>query len=850
MSQTREMKFSLSFEIKASQSHEPLSHVVCRVLTPEGALYAYSIANEDGKLTVSARPTDSIEFALIGYSTLKSKAGAYTTAKTNVVFMTLQEVQLREVSIKAPPISARSDTLAYNVASFVGRGDAHLEDVLKKLPGIKVADNGAVTYQGKAINKFYIEGRDLLGSSYNQATRNMPIEAVTTVEVLENHQPVKILQGRRFTDKAALNIKLDKKHKLRPFGEIEGSVGVVPTRWNNRLFLTQILGKTQLLVTAKMNNVGEDLSGETQEHIDVTDLDAYEPITQGLLSLPMLNMETIPQRRYVHNNSYAMGVNYLVGVSENATLRTNVLFYRDRSGYATHETYRYGGVRDVVVDETNDRLLRTLTVMPILKYELNNEKAYVADEMRYSFSRTSADNALVSNGTGISENIISSPRYLQNYFTSTITVGGQMVQAKSLLRYLDRRESLADVVTATPTDAASDDSVSLYNVDGRYAIRSLIVRNKLSTSFQFINSHLDLGMSAAYRSQTYGYAEDVRHEKTIISLLTSYTLLFGQDRSLTLELPVSWMHLGLSSQNSGRKRELFVFLPNFNFRYKLDENWKLSLSAYTNTDNLPALFYSAHVLRTDYRSIYIPNNDLFLGRNMTLSARANYRNLLTMVFANLSVSYTDEKRESYANYTYTDALTSISYISGNNHRRRLMVDARLDKSFTDIGLTMKSAINYNETSYLLSQSVVKIQNHSNILAANIDLTYQKLKWLRVNVGVNGTVYWERNDLHTSDALSSWIANAAVYIFPMEKIDIKMSYENHTNEVTKSNFATSNIFDIKANAKLNKRFEIGASVTNLFDVKTYTVTQNTGINTYYTSLPLRGREFLLRLLYRW
>lgn len=55
-----------------------------------------------------------------------------------------------------------------------------------------------------------------------------------------------------------------------------------------------------------MNNVGTDISDETKEHIDVTDIDAYEPILPRILS-PFLNMETLPQNRYLYNNSYSLG---------------------------------------------------------------------------------------------------------------------------------------------------------------------------------------------------------------------------------------------------------------------------------------------------------------------------------------------------------------------------------------------------------------------------------------------------------------------------------------------------------------------------------------------------------------
>ncbi len=90
--------------------------------------------------------------------------------------------------MKAPPIRQKNDTLIYNVASFASTQDKYIEDILKKLPGINVGENGQISYQGKSISKFYIEGQDLLGSNYNQATKNLPIESVSQIELMENNQ--------------------------------------------------------------------------------------------------------------------------------------------------------------------------------------------------------------------------------------------------------------------------------------------------------------------------------------------------------------------------------------------------------------------------------------------------------------------------------------------------------------------------------------------------------------------------------------------------------------------------------------------------------------------------------------
>lgn len=839
LSQNIENVMRLSFEIKDGNIHQPLSDVVCRVFTAEGYFYAYSISDNNGKLSISVDKNDIVEFSYMGYNKLKKKANCYTSNKTNIIELVEQNISLREVTIKAPPIREKNDTITYNVASFSKLGDSHLEDVLKKLPGIQVADNGTVSYQGKAINKFYIEGKDLLGSSYNQATRNMPVDAVATVEVLENHQPIKMLQGRQFTDNAALNIKLDKGYKSRPFGEIEGGVGCSPIRWNNRLFLTQILKKNQLLVTGKMNNTGTDISNETKEHIDVTDLDAYEPTLSPLLPL-FSSIETLSKSRYLYNKSYSVGTNYLTSLSKDAILRLNILFYKDNSTYSNDYKYTYGGTKNVDINEINNKKQATLTVLPIIKYELNTSKTFISNELRYSFNKTSSFNTLTTNGIGLTEKVRSKPSYFQNYLTASFSLGEQIIQAKSLLRYFNRNEILNDF----------SESTSFYDVSERYSTKSFIAKNLLSTSILLWKNYLDIRTKVYYQNNIYNHIDNTRYNKLQLRLLPSYTISFGTDKILSIGLPIEWFRINLNTIHvDNRSRDISSFSPEIYFKYQLTHEWKFILSASISTDNNIADFYSPHFLRTAYRTVYIPNNNIFMNRSKRISARFNYRNLATMFFSNISASYTDEKRECHTNYNYTDTLTTISLIRGDNHYRMLMANATAEKSFTDAGFSLKSDMSYNQTDYLLSQSGVQTNNKSNICTANISSTYQKLKWIRATMGITGTLFWEKNDLYNSDVLTSLVANVSVFIFPTKSMDIRLMYQNYTNEISKSHYITCGIFDIAANYKINKNWEIGSSISNLLNTKDYTIIQNTGINTFRSHLPLRGRELLFRILLR-
>ena len=838
--QTHTDAISLSFEIKGSTTLEPLVGVTCRVYSSSGKFCCYGISDKKGLMKLQTHLNDWLEFSFLGYEKQKINISSNQSPRTHIVFMKPSTVALREVQIKAPPISARNDTLVYRVSAFTKAGDRHLEDVLKRLPGVKVSANGTVSVQGKAINKFYIEGMDLMGNNYNQVTQNMPIDAVTSVEVLENHQPVKMLQGKQLSDKAALNIKIDKSHKSRPFGELEGGLGLSPARWDNRVFVTHIANKSQLLLSGKMNNTGNDLSEETTEHIDVTDLEAFEPITSPLLTSDLIQ-EQLPQNRYLYNKSYAGGVNYLRKLSDNSTLRFNTQLYEDHSSRSNSIEYIFGGLHPLSLKEDASMKKKDFTIVPILKYELNSANTFVSDELRVSVSKKSAITAILSNESSINETVKTRPSYIQNYFSSSFPVGNTIMQAKSLVRYFDRTESLDDI----------SDSTIIYNCSNRYAFRSFVAKGTLSTKFLLFRNYLDLGVKAYYHNNSYDYNGNTHHQDLNVILSPSYYVKYGKRSGLTIALPIGWMYARLLSVNESIKnRGFFSFSPEISINHVFSDELSLGFSASIGNSNDTKPFYSPDFLRIGYRTVYLYDSNLYKNTDYLLSLKLKYRNLASMFFSNLSVSYSNGKRESYFHYDYTDSLNIIRQMQGENNYKTFIINGMADKTFVDAGLSLKTEITYNQNSYLLSQSSELMNNKSHVLSAMVSSTFQKYKWLKLILDATGTLFWEKNSYHDSETLSTVNANASIYLFPFKGFEIKLKCQSLTNEISESHYKSLTLFDASMHYKINKTWEIGLTGTNLLNTKLYSVTQNSGLNSYNTLLPLRGREILLCLLLRY
>ncbi|TKC56145.1 hypothetical protein E5359_013990, partial [Bacteroidales bacterium] len=159
-----------------------------------GKLIGFSLSDEEGKFSIKINESaDSlyISSTMIGYKPFSTKIRVDDTPLT--IIMEEGALQLQEVVVKGDRIRENGDTITYNVGSFAQKQDKTIGDVLKRMPGIDVANNGKIQYQGTDINKFYIEGNDLLGGKYGIATNGISHEDIGAVEVMENHQPMQVL---------------------------------------------------------------------------------------------------------------------------------------------------------------------------------------------------------------------------------------------------------------------------------------------------------------------------------------------------------------------------------------------------------------------------------------------------------------------------------------------------------------------------------------------------------------------------------------------------------------------------------------------------------------------------------
>ncbi|WP_299685143.1 carboxypeptidase regulatory-like domain-containing protein [uncultured Dokdonia sp.] len=225
-------------------------------------LESFSVTNVNGEYTLELSPntTYKIQVSYIGMKTseeiLDIKESGLTRNYSLVFDNSLDEVELTYEM----PVTVKGDTLVYNADSFKNGSERKLEDVLEKLPGVEINEDGQIEVEGKVVSKLMVNGKDFFDGDTKLATKNIPSKAVDKVQVLRNYSEVNQLRGvTNNQDNVALNIKLKEGKENFWFGNITAGAGTSP---DNELYLVQpklfyYSPKYSLNFIGDLNNTGE-----------------------------------------------------------------------------------------------------------------------------------------------------------------------------------------------------------------------------------------------------------------------------------------------------------------------------------------------------------------------------------------------------------------------------------------------------------------------------------------------------------------------------------------------------------------------------------------------------------------
>ncbi len=402
----------------------PFANVLIK--NSDNSIEQYTSTNENGYYKIILK--ENIDSFLLEVTSLSHEPKTillndYSSKNNELIIdikLSTRVTKLKEVIVeKKIPIVTKKDTLVYNPENFKDGSEKVIEDLLKKLPGIKVEDNGEIKFKGKPIKKMLLDGDDLFEANYTIGSKNINVDMIDKVEGIENFEENSLLKGIRDSDEVALNLVL-KKGKTDFSGNASLGYGI-ENRYDGNLTGILVNSKIKGFGIASYNNVGKNNTPYDfdSQVLSLENLKNRNLNTQSLINEGNFNSEIDNSFHRLNNNFYT-SLNYLNKVYKKSNLRLNFGFYNDKlqrknqSNSAIvleNETFEINEINN----QTKSPQLYDLKIQFSNKEKSNFHWEYLG---KLLYNNTKFNDLSVNNST-FQENNVDSENFNLNQFVNT-----------------------------------------------------------------------------------------------------------------------------------------------------------------------------------------------------------------------------------------------------------------------------------------------------------------------------------------------------------------------------------------------------------------------------------------------
>lgn len=827
-------------------ANEPVAGASVIVKGTDGKIKKFASTKADGRFSMSVPTVDGCRLEVSMMSYAKQSIPLDSASFPLTVYLEPGSIQLKEVAVKADRIREQGDTITYNVGSFAQQQDRSIGDVLKRMPGIDVAKSGKIQYQGEDINKFYIEGSDLLGGKYGIATNGISHEDVGAVEVMENHQPMQVLSGISFSDKAAINLKLKNKAKATWtfHGDAGGGWSWQPDDavWDGELFAMAVMPGFQNITTFRTNNTGENLSSSSTDFFASrrnTGLSQYVGVS--IPGVPSLN-----DTRTLFNRSFLVSTNNLWKL-KNGDFKANIDYSFNRvTADASNITTYFLNEGNRVITESRRGTEHEHSLSGKFIYELNQKTAFINNTLKTNIDWD--DVALTT--TGSLPNVQSAK--LPDYYVSNNFKMIKRFNRKHLVTFqsVNEWESLPQTLNL---DLTSE------NFRQHISDHAFFTHESAAYAFNIkgITVSLEAGIKGYLRTmdsqlpdipaELPGMTENVVNTNYVTIYATPKFEYWVRRVNLSLNLPISYAHYTFDKAIADHDE--VYFSPSMSLNWKPNNRFSGTLRGGLGRSPMNLNLIHPGLIMTNYRTLKAGTEQFYNSSSQNISANVSYKHTRHGLFANGMVMH------SWTHLPYTMAQTLYgdyvvySYADANNDSKMLMAMGNIGKTldFVRGSCNVNGSFSRNE-SHLLSQSQ-SVNSISRSWSVGGKISGSPCRWLSFDYAID----FSNSQLMMNSVANSWLSQMTnelnLTFIPHRKWQWTVCGEHYRNEITEGTFKNAVIIDTKLTYLLSKKIELSASLTNILDKRSYNYTTYSKLSSFESQRQLRGRQLLFSITLR-
>ncbi|WP_018358277.1 hypothetical protein [Porphyromonas levii] len=803
-------------------------------------------SDEDGRFTFKSKRTIVegkslvVRGSLLGYKPLKVTI-QYQSGTTLRLEMEATTFQLREVQIKAPAIREEGDTIVYRTSAFAQKQDLTLSQVIERMPGLEVV-GGQIKYEGKGINKFYIEEMDLLGRRYAIASNSLRPDDVAAVEVYRNHEPIRMLETQSLSDRAALNIKLTEKAKGRWLAWVSAGVGASPLLYDLNARVMRFNSTSQGIYLIKANDTGKDMAAELRAHeqstsrkmtfslSDYTSPDFYSSMGESLQGSPIGNRQRF-------NHSYVFSGNQLLKLGNYQFLRINAIYSDERFSSSKQETIGYAlpdGNRYTLESEQKYRLRERKMVLEG-DYEYNGDASFFNNKTKVEHQSRHSQDIINQDNTPYQQDLSLPYTKVENSTEYLFRAGETLVKLSNIAKYLSRNQSITITLPRSQSIKSKllDNSLTI-GANWRWGEHQL--DNTLQWDIQYHNievesSWLDDNSAtpSKYLSNSIGWRPQYNWK--------------SNNWHITAELPITYyLYRYPQAHESFAKSDFYLRGSRY-----WDNNLKVnaSYSFYHNLLGAASQFPGLKVMDSRRLTEKLPRP--YQGNTHVATVNLSYSVPISGTAITAGSNFSKNKRLYTSSSSLQDGFIIFRSIERPSLSTNWGANLRVAQTFWQgkIDAAIRGSYSRNWSDMLVQEQITSLISDS--YTSGLDLSFRftpdiNLDYSGSIVGSNTNSQGGRVETHARLLSQIHKGRLLVWLSDNWSATAAAEYHNTLQGNTKAN-AEATFLDLGVKYQ-SKKIKIDLLLSNITNQKNYEVITISEPHTYRTITPLRPLEILL------
>ena len=254
----------ISGQVVDRDTKDPIPQVTIQLLSAtDSAFVAGALTDDDGAFRLNATGNGRyiLRFTSVGYQREHKNITLKDTANVDLgtVVMGADAIMLKNTTVtaQAARVTVVEDTTIYNAAAYRTPEGSVVEELVKKLPGAEVSDDGTVTINGKRVKKVKVDGKEFMTGDTKTAMKNLPTSIVDKVKTYDERSDLARITGIEDDEETTvLDFGLKEGMHRGTFGNVDLGLGT-KKRYSGRAMGSYMNRKSRIIGLGSANNVGD-----------------------------------------------------------------------------------------------------------------------------------------------------------------------------------------------------------------------------------------------------------------------------------------------------------------------------------------------------------------------------------------------------------------------------------------------------------------------------------------------------------------------------------------------------------------------------------------------------------------